>query len=92
MKKEIICRMAAVMLSAVLLTACGDKGGQDATAPTEAANETQTETQESDVAESAADSTVSAQTPADTMVGEWVYVCTLYHSEDADGEYDSCDI
>ena len=90
MKKEIICRMAAVVLSAVLLTACGDKGGQDATAPTEAANETQTETQESDVAESAADSTVSAQTPADSMVGEWVYICTLYHSEDSEGEYDSC--
>ena len=88
MKKKII--MIAVMLSAILLTACGSKDGQDDAAPTEAAETSQTEAETLEGDEPAADSTASAQTSADSMVGEWVFVCSLYHFEDSEEEYDSC--
>lgn len=78
----------------MLLTSCGKKNkGKEETAP-----QAQSENSVGAQAEAPSEEGTQSETQSksgegkaeEAAVGEWVYFCTLFHSEDDDGEYDSC--
>ncbi|MBO6137410.1 MAG: right-handed parallel beta-helix repeat-containing protein [Lachnospiraceae bacterium] len=94
MSRKKNCMILTIVILAMLLAACGKKTGKEDGAEPKEGGEAQAETQEETQSENqggtADGSTKTEQGPEDSMVGEWVYFCTLYHSEDSDGEYDYC--
>ncbi len=90
MSKKFVCRIITLLFLAVLLTSCGKKAVKEEGAEPGEKAEAQEQTQSVNEAGTEADTGEAKGGVEDSMVGEWVFFCSLYHSEDSEGVYDNC--
>lgn len=94
MKNNWFAKTLVITVLTAALTGCGSQPA-DAEQAVAETQESTAESQDSATAMQDTDSSVTqtqtqaaVASPADEMIGEWDFMCSIYHSEDEEGDYD----